>query len=282
MNPPRGDLASNLGIRRAHEPPDAGDGCRVLVDRLWPRGLRREQVAVDLWLKDVAPSTALRKWFAHDPDKWAEFVDRYRAELDANPQALRRLEALLRAHGRLTLVYAALDPVHNHAAALREYLRQPAGGADASAAPGPQLEGLRERLEGEHARLLSLIDDARLALLRGDAQGAREVLEAMATLHAAHAHLEEARLFPSLPRAARWPRRTYEAEHEALAQALDALRQRLRDLPARIRPARQRLELIDAALPLRHLLEHHFEREEKGLFEDLGLSPGAPARPASR
>ena len=282
MSVSRGSLASKLGLRRAHEPPDAGDGYRVLVDRLWPRGLRREQVAVDLWLKEVAPSTALRKWFAHDPHKWAEFVARYRAELDANPQALRRLEALLRAHGRLTLVFGARDPVHNHAAALREYLRQPAAGSGDAVAPGPELEGLRERLWDEHARLLSLIDDARLALLRGDAQGAREALETMATEHAAHARLEETLLFPALPRAARWPRRTYEAEHEALARALEALRERLRALPARIRSARQRLELVDAALPLRHQLEHHFEREHKGLFEDLGLSPGVPARPATR
>ena len=107
------------------------------------------------------------------------------------------------------------------------------------------------------------------------------MLEAMATVHAAHARLEETLLFPSLPRAARWPRRTYEAEHEALARALGALRERLRAMPVRIRSARQRLELIDAALPLRHQLEHHFEREEKGLFEEVGLIPGAPVPPAT-
>ena len=276
----RGSLESRLSIRRAHEAPDAGDGYRVLVDRLWPRGLRREQVAVDLWLKEVAPSTALRKWFAHDPGKWAEFVARYRAELDASPQAPRRLAALLHVHGHLTLVYAARDPVHNHAAALREYLRQPADGG--AAVRGPELEALCERLRGEHARMLSLVDDARLALLRGDVQGAREVLDAMGGLHAVHAQIEETRLFEALPRAARWPRRTYEAEHEALVQALQALRLRLHAMPPRICSARQRLDLVDATLPLRHQLEHHFEREEKGLFEELDLSPGVAARPARR
>lgn len=276
--------APRLSIRRAHEAPSGDDGYRVLVDRLWPRGLRREQVAADLWLKDIAPSTELRRWFGHDPARWAQFVERYRAELDANPAAVRRLRALLRAHGRLSLVYAARDPVHNHAAALLDYLSQPAPDPDESAAGrAPRATGgLRERLLGEHARILSGLDDARLALLRGDAAGARAALDALAAVHAEHARLEETLLFAALPRAARWPRRTYEAEHAALAQALGALRDSLRELPARLRSPRQRLQLVDSALPLRHLLEHHFEREEKGLFEEIDFSPGEPARPASR
>ena len=253
----------------------------MLVDRLWPRGLRREQVAADLWLRDIAPSVELRKWFAHDAGKWAPFVERYHAELDANPQAVRRLEALLRVHGRLTLLYAARDPVHNHAAALLEYLRQPErGGAAAPREPGDH-EGLRRRFCEEHARMLSLVGDARVALLRGDVAGARAAFDAMAQVHGPHARLEETALFPALPRAARWPRRTYEAEHAALERALGELRASLRGLPERIRSPRQRLELVDAALPLRHLLEHHFEREEKGLFVEISPDPGEPDRPAT-
>ena len=271
-----------LTLRRVHDPASPDEGFRVLVDRLWPRGLRREQVAADLWLRDIAPSGELRKWFAHDASKWVPFVERYHAELDANSQAVRRLEALLRVHGRLTLLYAARDPVHNHAAALLEYLRQPEREGAAAAPSGPRYaESLRERLCDEHARMLSQVDDARVALLRGDVTGARAAFDAMARLHAPHARLEETALFPALPRAARWPRRTYEAEHAALERALGELRARLQELPGRIRSPRQRLELVDAALPLRHLLEHHFEREEKGLFVEISPDPGEPDRPAT-
>lgn len=109
-------------LKRVYEPPAADDGFRVLVDRLWPRGVSKEQAALDVWLKDVAPSPALRAWFGHDPAKFDEFAERYQAELAENPAAehLRRLE---REHQVVTLVYAAKDVEHNHAFVLREFLR---------------------------------------------------------------------------------------------------------------------------------------------------------------
>ena len=110
-----------FGIKRIYDPPADDDGCRVLVDRLWPRGMPRENAAIDLWLKDVAPSAALRQWFGHDPARWAEFKRRYRAELDGNP-VLGELRALLE-HGRpVTLLFGAKDLDHNNAVVLRDYL----------------------------------------------------------------------------------------------------------------------------------------------------------------
>lgn len=109
-----------IALKRAYESPAASDGTRVLVDRLWPRGLSKARASIDLWLKDVAPSTALRKWFGHDPGKWPEFRKRYRAELQGNP-ALSELASLAR-EGDITLVYAARDPLHNDAVVLREIL----------------------------------------------------------------------------------------------------------------------------------------------------------------
>jgi uncharacterized protein YeaO (DUF488 family) len=113
---------SDIRIKRAYEPPDKDDGVRVLVDRLWPRGLRKERAAVTLWLKEVAPSTELRKWFGHDPARWTEFNRRYRAELAHNDEAVARL-AELAVRGPLTLLYAAHDTEHNHALVLIDYLR---------------------------------------------------------------------------------------------------------------------------------------------------------------
>jgi uncharacterized protein YeaO (DUF488 family) len=112
---------TSIRIKRAYEEPDDGDGTRILVDRLWPRGLTKEKARVDLWLKDVAPSTELRKWFAHDPARWAEFRSRYLEELKRNnePLSLLRQEA---AKGTLTLVYGAKDQQHNEAVVLRELL----------------------------------------------------------------------------------------------------------------------------------------------------------------
>lgn len=268
---PPGDarvLATQLQIRRVYEPSSPDDGFRVLIDRLWPRGLRRESVAIDLWFKDIAPSPALRTWFGHEPARWAGFGERYRAELDANVPAVQRLAGLLRAHGRVTLLYGARDPVHNHAAVLRDYLREP--GPASVPGVGVGTAGLRERLVGEHARILALMVELRVALVRGDAEAARGMLDELGALHHEHAELERTLLFPALPRAARWPLRTYEAEHDKLEQQLLALRERLRAAPARLRSPRQRLELADAALPLQHLLEHHFEREHKGLFVEVG------------
>lgn len=108
-----------ISIRSVYDPL-AHDGREVLVDRIWPRGQRKADLADVLWLKDVAPSTALRKWFGHDPARWAEFRRRYFAELDANP-AVERLRDM--AEGApLTLLYSAHDETHNQAAALRDYL----------------------------------------------------------------------------------------------------------------------------------------------------------------
>lgn len=111
----------SVRIKRVYEAPDESDGRRILVDRLWPRGLTKAKANVDLWLKDVAPSTELRKWFGHDPEKWAEFQKRYAKELAANEVALRVLEEEL-GKGPLTLVYGAKDEIHNDAVALQSFL----------------------------------------------------------------------------------------------------------------------------------------------------------------
>jgi uncharacterized protein YeaO (DUF488 family) len=112
---------TNIRIKRAYEEPDREDGERILVDRLWLRGLTKEKARIDLWLKDVAPSTELRKWFEHDPAKWAEFRSRYLEELKRNkePLSLLRQEA---AKGTVTLVYGAKDQQHNEAVILQELL----------------------------------------------------------------------------------------------------------------------------------------------------------------
>ena len=110
-----------MKLKRAYESPESGDGTRILVDRLWPRGLSKDAAGIDLWLKEIAPSTPLRKWFGHDPVKWPRFRDRYFAELDANSEAMTRLREELR-KGPVTLVYAAKDREHNDAVALAEYL----------------------------------------------------------------------------------------------------------------------------------------------------------------
>jgi uncharacterized protein YeaO (DUF488 family) len=112
---------TNIRIKRAYEQPDAGDGERILVDRLWPRGLTKEKAKIDLWLKDVAPSTELRKWFAHDPARWTEFQSRYKTELKGNKEqlSLLRKEA---AKGTVTLVYGAKDQEHNEAVILQRLL----------------------------------------------------------------------------------------------------------------------------------------------------------------
>ncbi len=111
-----------IKLKRVYDPPVASDGTRILVERLWPRGQSKAALKLDTWLKDVAPSTALRKWFAHDPAKWERFRARYFRELDANPDAWRPiLEAARR--GSVTLVYSSHDAEHNNAVALREYLQ---------------------------------------------------------------------------------------------------------------------------------------------------------------
>lgn len=117
-------------LKRAYEPPAASDGLRVLVDRLWPRGVSKEGARIDQWLKEIAPSTELRKWFGHDPAKWQEFRCRYFRELEEQREAVAALRRLIRA-GTVTLVYGAKDEQHNDAVALREYL---AAAADRPAA----------------------------------------------------------------------------------------------------------------------------------------------------
>jgi uncharacterized protein YeaO (DUF488 family) len=108
-------------VKRAYEPATKADGVRFLVERLWPRGIKRTDLHVDDWLKDVAPSNELRRWFAHDPEKWSEFRRRYFAELDERPQSWQRIRETAR-HGCVTLVYSAHDTEHNNAVALKEYL----------------------------------------------------------------------------------------------------------------------------------------------------------------
>jgi len=111
----------HISLKRAYEPAHQQDGQRILVDRLWPRGVKKEEAALDFWLKDAAPSTALRKWFGHDPKKWAEFQRRYRAELDDNEEAVRPLLEAAR-KGPVTLVYGAHDQEHNDAVVLKSWL----------------------------------------------------------------------------------------------------------------------------------------------------------------
>jgi uncharacterized protein YeaO (DUF488 family) len=114
-----------IRIKRAYLPAEAGDGWRVLIDRVWPRGVRKEEAKIDAWLREIAPSTQLRQWFGHDPKRWDGFRQRYRAEL-ATPEASAILEDLRR-RGRkhpLTLVFAAKDEAHSNAAALRAFLTE--------------------------------------------------------------------------------------------------------------------------------------------------------------
>lgn len=111
----------NVQLKRAYEPPSESDGLRVLVDRLWPRGVRKSGARIERWLKEVAPSTALRKWFGHDPAKWEEFRKRYFAELDERAPVVEELYRQAK-QGPVTLVYGARDETYNHAAALKDYL----------------------------------------------------------------------------------------------------------------------------------------------------------------
>lgn len=109
----------SIRIKRVYEEPAREDGRRILVDRLWPRGLTKERASVDLWLKDIAPSTQLRKWFGHDPNKWTEFKKRYLDELTANTGQVRLLKNEIE-KGPVTLVYGAKDEAHNEAVVIQE------------------------------------------------------------------------------------------------------------------------------------------------------------------
>ena len=110
-----------INIKRVYEKPTREDGTRILVDRLWPRGLTKEKAGVDVWLKEIAPSTALRQWFDHDPAKWAEFQKRYHEELKKNPAQVALLKKQAK-KGAVTLVYGAKDEEHNEALVLEELL----------------------------------------------------------------------------------------------------------------------------------------------------------------
>jgi uncharacterized protein YeaO (DUF488 family) len=140
-----------IRIKRTYDSPAPGDGRRVLVERLWPRGMKKEALAADAWMKEVAPSTELRKWFDHREDRWEEFRRRYREELDANP---RGWAPLLDAgnSGTVTLLYSAHDTVHNGAVVLRDYLleRTTSGRAASRARTAPAQRGRTPRVRPAH------------------------------------------------------------------------------------------------------------------------------------
>ncbi|WP_244569165.1 DUF488 domain-containing protein [Pseudoscardovia suis] len=111
-----------VSIKRAYAQPQESDGFRVLVDRLWPRGTSKAKACIDAWVKDVAPSKELRTWFAHIPERFPEFAERYAGELDANPEGIERLRQAWAGSARVTLVFAAKDEAYNNAVVLRDYL----------------------------------------------------------------------------------------------------------------------------------------------------------------
>ena len=113
----------NVKVKRVYERPAKDDGSRILVDRLWPRGLSKEKAGVDLWLKDIAPSTELRKWFGHDPEKWKAFRGRYETELKSKDELVEMLKAKA-GKGTITLLYAARDEKHNEALVLKKVLER--------------------------------------------------------------------------------------------------------------------------------------------------------------
>jgi uncharacterized protein YeaO (DUF488 family) len=112
-----------IDVKRAYDPPANGDGHRVLVDRVWPRGIAKDDLQIDDWQKELAPSTDLRKWFGHDPKKWDQFKERYARELEQRSEALDELGEKATA-GRVTLVFGAKDTEHNNAVALKEHLER--------------------------------------------------------------------------------------------------------------------------------------------------------------
>jgi uncharacterized protein YeaO (DUF488 family) len=117
-------MPGKLKLKRVYEKPAAADGCRVLVDRLWPRGLSKQRAKVDLWLRDIAPSTALRKWYGHEPERWAGFRRRYAAELKKQKDALAELRAVLKQHKTVTFLFSSKEEKLNNAAALKAYLKR--------------------------------------------------------------------------------------------------------------------------------------------------------------
>ena len=117
------ELAMNIKIKRVYEQPAQDDGVRILVDRLWPRGLTKEKASVDLWLKEIAPSTELRKWFGHDPEKWKSFRGRYVSEIRHNDDLLKVLKQKA-SEGTITLLYGTRDEKHNEALVLKQFLER--------------------------------------------------------------------------------------------------------------------------------------------------------------
>ncbi len=114
-------VKDHVKLKRAYEASGADDGIRILIDRLWPRGVKKADAAIDEWMKEIAPSTELRKWFGHDPERWPEFRRRYKAEIRQRREHFERLRALAR-QGRITLVFSAHDEAHNDAVVLKEML----------------------------------------------------------------------------------------------------------------------------------------------------------------
>ena len=115
---------TTVQLKRVYEPSASEDGFRVLVERLWPRGMTKERVKVDLWLKEAGASTGLRKWYGHDPQKWEEFRARYFKELTAHPAIVQQIMQLIQDKGTMTLLYSARDEHHNNAVALKEFLEE--------------------------------------------------------------------------------------------------------------------------------------------------------------
>jgi uncharacterized protein YeaO (DUF488 family) len=111
-----------IKIKRAYQKPEKEDSCRILVDRLWPRGISKENAKLDLWLKDIAPSDELRKWFAHDLERWEKFQDKYKGELKDKAELLNHSSNIEMEKGTVTLIYAAKDEEHNNAVVLRDVL----------------------------------------------------------------------------------------------------------------------------------------------------------------
>ena len=111
-------------LKRVYLKPEQSDGCRILVDRLWPRGLSKQKAKVDHWLRDIAPSTSLRRWYDHEPARWAEFKRRYRAELKDEKEAVQELRALLKQHRSVTFLFSSREERLNNAVALKSYLRK--------------------------------------------------------------------------------------------------------------------------------------------------------------
>ncbi len=116
-------LLMQIRLKRAYEKAEPMDGTRVLVDRLWPRGVKKEDAGIDAWLKEIAPGDDLRKWFGHDPDKWDTFKKRYIGELEKNEEAVKMLREILE-RGRVTLIFGAKDEQHNNAVVLKQYMEE--------------------------------------------------------------------------------------------------------------------------------------------------------------